>query len=121
FGFTALAIALKALVVLPIASFWYGRRVAVMSALALAQIGEFALILVKTGADMRLIEGPANQLFLSVAVLSIALTPLFISIAPRVAARVVGVAKSREADGHDDAHAPRRGHVVIVGFGVSGR
>jgi CPA2 family monovalent cation:H+ antiporter-2 len=121
FGFTALAIAVKAAVIVPVASLWYGRRVGVMSALALAQVGEFALILVKMGADLALVDAPTNQLFLSVAVLSIALTPLFMLLGPRLAARVAAAPSGRAAGAHAEGHAPRRGHVVIVGYGVSGR
>jgi len=60
-----------------------------------------------------------NQLFLSVAVLSIALTPLLLSVAPRLAAVVAGRAAG-PAD-HGAGHEPRRDHVVLVGFGVCGR
>jgi len=119
FGFTAIAIGLKVLVVLPVASFWYGRRVGWTAALAIAQVGEFALILGRTGRDLNLTDAATNQLFLSVAVLSIALTPLLISVAPRVAAFVAGHATGPAVHGED--HKPRRDHVVLVGFGISGR
>jgi CPA2 family monovalent cation:H+ antiporter-2 len=119
FGFTALAIAVKLLVVLPIAWIWYGRRVGFMAALALAQVGEFALILGKAGGEMHIVDAATNQLFLSIAVLSIALTPLFISAAPRVAALAAG--RAAGPSDHGAGHEPRRDHVVLVGFGVCGR
>ena len=119
FGLTLLVLAIKAAVVLPIGAWWFGRRVGASSALALAQVGEFSLILAKAGGPMGLLDDAAHQQFLSVAVLSIALTPLLVAIAPRAARFVAGRA-AQPVDGAG-AHAPRRDHVVLVGFGVSGR
>jgi CPA2 family monovalent cation:H+ antiporter-2 len=90
-----------------------------MAALALAQVGEFALILGKAGGEMHIVDAATNQLFLSIAVLSIALTPLFISAAPRVAALAAG--RAAGPSDHGAGHEPRRDHVVLVGFGVCGR
>lgn len=56
-------------------------RGTVLVGLALSQVGEFSFLLAKIGRSQQLLPENLFQLFLSVAVLSMSLTPFFISVA----------------------------------------
>lgn len=57
----------------------------VMIGLALSQVGEFSFLLAKLGMSYQIISGYVYQLFLAVAVLSMALSPFIIRSAPHLA------------------------------------
>ncbi len=105
-------------------------RVALEGALVTAQMGEFSFLLLQLAAGTPLVERGTVQAFTAAAVLSLALTPLLVAVAPRAshalsrfwrpaAAPVPGEAGERL--GPAAAHAARRGHVVIAGYGLNGR
>ncbi len=56
----------------------------VMVGLALAQVGEFSFILAKIGSSYKLITGDLYQLFLAVAIMSMAISPFLILISNRL-------------------------------------
>ncbi len=101
-------------------------RTAVLVGLALGQVGEFSFILSRTGVEHGLVTGDLYQLFLAGAVLSMAATPFVIALAPRIADAAVRLPLPRRlkaglgpAPGVADEAG--RDHLVIIGFGVSGR
>lgn len=101
-------------------------RVATVMALSLAQIGEFSFVLSKAGVAEGLLDAGLNQLFLAVAVLSLALTPLLAALAPRLASALdaalpASVTRGRAPAAAPEGHRAPEDHVVIVGFGVNGR
>ncbi len=108
-------------------------RPALLSGIALAQVGEFAFVLAQAGQKLDLMPAAAFQPFLAASVVTMAVTPVMIAFAPRMALRVERVAgrspaawirrRSRvEAGGAADAGIERlRDHVVIVGYGLNGR
>jgi CPA2 family monovalent cation:H+ antiporter-2 len=104
----------------------YSFRVAVITGLTLAQIGEFSFVLALRGREDALLQGGLYQLFLASAVLSMMLTPLLKAAAPWVADKLAPlVAGSRLAAGRIAAEAATvgalDGHVIIIGFGLNGR
>ena len=122
-------IVIKALLVLPAVYFQnYPWRTAILTALPLAQIGEFSFVLAVEGAKDGLLEPEQYQLFLAVSVLSMMLTPGLIALGPRLA-DLVGKLQKRKggslaADGEsdsDEAGQHLANHLLIVGFGVSGK
>ena len=59
---------------------------ALIVGISLAQIGEFSFVLSKVGLEAGLLDAGLNQLFLAVAVGTMAITPLTMRAAPRLAA-----------------------------------
>ncbi len=146
-GLTVGVILLKAVVVGVIALVsGFGTRVSVLAGIGLAQIGEFSFVLASAGLVQGLIDDALFSQFLTVSVVTMALTPLLMLLASAIAARVpqgawmerlaAGSGAGRGKDGprlrrprflRDSitAQSPAadavRDHVVIVGYGVNGR
>jgi CPA2 family monovalent cation:H+ antiporter-2 len=127
FGAILVVIVVKALITTG-ASIALGQslRIAIVAGFALAQIGEFSFVLSKVGLAAGLLDESRYQLFLAVAVGTMTLTPVLLSVAPRIAAALEGVAPPRFASGRAaplaiHAGEPLADHVVIVGYGVNGR
>ncbi|MGH7662988.1 MAG: cation:proton antiporter [Gemmatimonadaceae bacterium] len=128
-GALVAAILLKALITTGVAwTLGMSLRVALVAGLAIAQIGEFAFVLSAAGLGAGLLDARLYQLFLAVAVGSMALTPLLIAAAPRIADAVErlvpsGLAAGRSLPGTepDEKLAHFEDHVIIVGFGMNGK
>jgi CPA2 family monovalent cation:H+ antiporter-2 len=119
------------------AALGYPRRTVLLSGLALFQIGEFAFILSRVGYRYDLLSGSLNQYFLSISILSMALTPFVLAKAHRLvdwllrktpspAPEPVPVeAATAPVTEHAPTaeHAPGRleHHLIIIGFGLNGR
>jgi len=93
-------------------------RSAAVAGLALCQVGEFSFIIARSGLEHKLLTPETYQLFLAVAIVSMALTPLLISLAPRLAERLWGRAAPGAGTPED---TKLEDHLVIVGYGISGR
>ena len=118
---TALFILVKSLLTLPaVLVQGYPLRTAVMTSLSLAQVGEFAFVLAASGLAAGLFDMPSYQNFLAVSVLTMMLTPGLIVLAPRLAARI-GDKGREDVAGEDDAAPALEDHLIIVGFGISGK
>ncbi|PIU54076.1 MAG: potassium transporter KefB, partial [Deltaproteobacteria bacterium CG07_land_8_20_14_0_80_60_11] len=101
-------------------------RTAVLVGLALCQVGEFSFILSKVGQSQGLFSGDSYQLFLDVTIITMVATPLMMALAPRAADLILrwplpqrlklGAHLSEEIDKSIPGD-----HLIIVGFGVSGR
>jgi monovalent cation:H+ antiporter-2, CPA2 family len=105
-------------------------RTTILVGLGLSQVGEFSFILSNAGLEFGLLAGERYQLFLAVSILTMALAPFIIALAPRVADRIVklpfpqplqqgfyptlGMTRTVPKDNLAD-------HVIIIGFGLNGR
>lgn len=105
----------------------YPLRIIVMVGLMLSQVGEFSFILSKVGLDANILNTDAYQIFLSVAVLTIAVTPFIFRLAPMLAANSMKLPlperlKSgvRELDKDIKSKEIQR-HLIVVGYGIVGR
>ena len=92
-------------------------RLGLLLGLALAQVGEFSLILARMGGAFELLSPAQEQMFLAVAILSMLATPMLILAGSRLGMALHGGAGAG-ADSPEDAVA---GHVLIVGYGLNGR
>jgi CPA2 family monovalent cation:H+ antiporter-2 len=121
----------KALIILMAVRFLgFPLRIAVMTGLGLAQIGEFSFVLAKAGQGTELLPGADYQIFLAASILSMIATPLLISFAPRVGyfaqsfisdKKHIGPDKESGEDIHVTSSGGLTNHVIIVGYGLSGQ
>lgn len=101
-------------------------RNSVLAGLALGQVGEFSLVATQVGVATGLFGSEVFQTVLDVAVLSMIATPALVAIGPRCADLLSRTGLTRlERGGFTSARVTSAqaysGHVVIVGFGVTGR
>ncbi|HPX60260.1 MAG TPA: cation:proton antiporter [Deltaproteobacteria bacterium] len=101
-------------------------RIAIISALSLAQIGEFSFVLSMTGLQYKLLSPELYQLFLAASIVTMGLTPLLINISPALADRLAPLLPNRFMHGKGSlARSERKrkleDHVIIVGYGLNGR
>lgn len=101
-------------------------RVAILAGFALCQIGEFSFVLSKSGIEYGLATEYSYQLFLAVALLSMAATPFLIRYSPHVAAwlQTLPILAKLRSGVHSIIESKEAGiedHVIIVGYGLSGR
>lgn len=101
-------------------------RNAVLMGVALGQIGEFSLVLTRAGVDAGLFGNDVFQTVLDTAVASMLLTPLLMAAGPKLAGALARLPLPQrfKAGVGTAGIGPARsfeGHVVIVGFGVTGR
>jgi CPA2 family monovalent cation:H+ antiporter-2 len=103
----------------------YPLRVAAMTALGIAQIGEFSFILAKAGLGQGLLNESDYQKFLAAAILSMVLTPFLIKAAPRIGYAIQSVLSPNSLLEPTmlglEPDTDMKGHVVIVGYGLNGR
>ncbi|MCP9449368.1 MAG: cation:proton antiporter [Nitrospira sp.] len=105
-------------------------RAAIMTGIALAQVGEFSFILAQVGQEHGLLSGTPYQIFLAVSVCSMIITPFLMQASPHLARHVEAVQRlHRWLPSHTTAHVLEtegrhlriRDHVIIVGYGLNGR
>lgn len=114
----------KALIVLALClAMRLSLRASVLSALGLAQVGEFALVLLDNARGV--LPAPLESALLSAAILSMIATPLLAASAPRVAALAERSGRLRRLwsapEPGPSSSDTRKGHVIIAGYGVSGK
>lgn len=117
----------KALLVLAVVRLLgYSLRVSTMTALGLAQIGEFSFILAKAGLSQGLLTESDYQRFLAASILSMIAAPFLIKAAPRIGYAVQSLVSpgsllEPSVIGFDQSEPDMRRHVIIIGYGVNGR
>lgn len=107
----------------------YPQRIATMTGLGLAQIGEFSFVLAKAGQGANLLPETDYQSFLAASIISMIATPFLIAAAPRAgffAQRLlrdgpVADIENTEEDIHLTSSGGLQQHVIIVGYGLNGR
>lgn len=105
----------------------YPTKTAILTGLALFQVGEFAFILSKIGIQYNLLTPETNQYFLSVSIMSMMVTPFVIIFSENIADKVLGVKRKlglkRELDPSkiEEIETPKlENHLVIIGYGMNG-
>lgn len=105
----------------------YPTKTAILTGLALFQVGEFAFVLSKIGIDYNLLTPQTNQYFLSVSIGSMILTPFVIIFSETIANKVLGIKKrlglKRELNVSGIQEIPEtelENHLVIIGYGING-
>jgi len=114
----------KALIIfLTVRILGYSPRIALITGLALAQIGEFSFVLASVGRANGLLPGNAFQIFLASSILTVIATPFLIQIAPSLAEKTERAFrwKGRALETADKAARTLQDHVIIAGYGLNGR
>ena len=100
-------------------------RVAILSAAALCQVGEFSFVLLNVAAGTDLLGHPLSLHLMMAIILSMLLTPLFMAFGPHLAggaARIPWLNRLLRAEPpgveEDEPHAD---HVIVAGYGLAGR
>ncbi len=104
----------------------YSPRVSLLTGVTVSQVGEFALVLATAGRTLGLMSDSWFQSFLTVAVLTILVTPFLLLAAPgaldRLARYLPGARAAPAAPATDLVAAePISNHVIVVGYGLNGR
>jgi len=103
-------------------------RTSILAGLALCNIGEFAFVLSVPGKEYGFFTETTDQIFLAVAVITMALTPFIIAAGPKVADRICRLPLANRLKAGcippEDGGPKKPGlsdHVIIVGYGLNGR
>ncbi len=101
-------------------------RIGVVLTLLLGQIGEFSFILAQLGVQNEILSAHGYQVFLAASIITMILSPIFISAAPALAYRIT----KKSAAEHDladrtclkeEQKTSLTNHIIIVGYGINGR
>jgi CPA2 family monovalent cation:H+ antiporter-2 len=101
-------------------------RITIITALSLAQIGEFSFVLSQSGMKLGILTPEMYQLFLAASIATMGLTPACLKWAPPVAERIGALlprrwTRGRGALSNHERPAAMSDHVIIVGYGINGR
>ena len=129
-GFTIATFILKAFVATVAARILqYPSRISILVGLSLFQVGEFAFILSNTGITNGVLTQETYQYFLSVSLLTMAVSPFIIGSYHRISASISSLLgntqepipfEHQEPSEHHDL-PDLNDHIVIIGFGINGR
>ncbi len=112
----------------------YPLRTTILTGLALSQVGEFSFVLSKLGVDYSLLSKETYQAFLAVSIITMGVTPFLINASYKPADFIVKKASDtafgmKLVRGFCSASLEEKGstgpeikdHVIVVGFGFSGK
>lgn len=108
----------------------YPLRTAILTGFSLLQVGEFAFILSETGLEYNLVSDQVYQYFLAMSILSMAATPFLMKYSPGIAdwllqrpmpERLRHFNQLTKHAGEEPDEAELEDHVIIIGYGVTGR
>lgn len=125
--FVGLVLLKATIIIAVVMSLRYPTRVATMTAVGLAQIGEFSFILAKTATSQNLLSDNDYQLFLASAILSMVATPFFIKAASPIGQAVQSLISRNaglpeiETEAEASAEPAPDCQVIIIGYGLNGR
>jgi CPA2 family monovalent cation:H+ antiporter-2 len=101
-------------------------RAAILAGLALGQVGEFSFVLAHSGMGYQLMSEYNYQLFLSISLLTMALTPALMGLSEHVVRLANKLPlpqriKTGFRYSNDAEKSQKSGHLIITGFGLRGR
>lgn len=97
-------------------------RMSLLAGFSLSQIGEFSFLLSKAGLNHGLLSKHNYQLFLAVTVLTMGASPLMMLLAKKAANYISNrMPFSAESDLNEHSEDEVDNHLLIIGFGITGR
>ncbi len=120
-AYVAGVVLLKTVVVAAVVRFALrqGRRVSLLTGLALAQTGEFSFVLAAVASQAGLLDPALRQTFVAGSVVTLLATPFVIQAGPRLAGWIAGGEEAGPID--DEVARGEPGRVVLAGYGLAGR
>ncbi|MBS4034622.1 MAG: cation:proton antiporter [Ignavibacterium sp.] len=113
-------ILLKGLIVVLIVLFMkYPLRIAIVTGLIVAQIGEFSFVLAQAGGNFGLIASDNYNAFLASSIFTMILTPFLFKLAPHLGFKSAEIGKQKSEI--TSAEKELTGHVIVAGFGLNGK
>ncbi|QQS35635.1 MAG: cation:proton antiporter [Ignavibacteriales bacterium] len=106
-----------AIIIIIVKSIKYPLRVGVLTAISLAQIGEFSFVIAQAGMKYDLLTGDLFNAFIAASIFTMMLTPLLITLAPGLALKSSSLEPVKKGKTDDTL----KDHVIIVGFGLNGK
>lgn len=99
---------------------------AILSGVALAQIGEFSFVLLQAAAALGIVSGGPYQVILACSVVSMMIAPVVFGITRRLVLRYARnwnpkIFPGRAVEKELEEQESLRDHVIICGFGLGGR
>ncbi len=123
--FATVIVCLKIIIMIPVVLMaGLSLRTAIITALSLAQVGEFSFVLAGSALDLALLTDLQYQNFLAASIVTMALTPVFMSYGPKVATAVLsrgGKAPMPEQEEMGEKADGIKDHIIIIGFGIGGK
>lgn len=92
-------------------------RTSIRAAFAVAPIGEFSFLLALEARQHGILSAANEQLFIAVAVLTLAATPLLLVTGSRMAQRLRGAQEGQP----EEEKAKRPEQIIIIGYGLNGQ
>lgn len=130
-GLVLVFVLLKTLMTMPAVLIQgYPLRTAIRASLSLAQVGEFSFVLASSGLALGLLDNFSSQMFLTISVITMMLTPGMIAGAPSLSKAICNfLAKLGCCSACDNNEQIAKGndqkalidHTIIIGFGFSGK
>jgi CPA2 family monovalent cation:H+ antiporter-2 len=101
----------------------YTEKVAILVALTLFQVGEFAFVIAQESLRLQVISHDQFQYFLSISLLSMIVSPIVYQVAPAFAERMTQASGSsgKRRKAVEARKSGLSGHAIIIGYGLAGR
>lgn len=103
-------------------------RSAIISGIAISQIGEFSFVIAHSGISFGLMSEYGYQLFLAISLLTMGVTPTLMNLSTHLAnwlGRLPLPARIKTGSHYNKANTAqehsKEGHIIICGFGLRGR
>ena len=99
-------------------------RVSLEAGLSLAQMGEFAFVLLGVAGQAGIIEPVLQQRVIAASIVTLVISPFMIRYAPAIAGAIserLGHPGEEMPEGDFSSLAPEEGRVVVIGYGPAGQ
>lgn len=97
----------------------YPLRIAIVTGLIVAQIGEFSFVLAQAGGNFGLIASDNYNAFLASSIFTMILTPFLFKLAPHLGFKSAEIGNQKPEI--TSAEKELTGHVIVAGFGLNGK
>ncbi len=117
----AILVGKAAAAAVPVLVMGYPLRLAAVTGLSIAQVGEFSFVLLREGDRLKLVPEAHYQTFLAASVITMMLTPAMIMMGQPVSRWFGKRTRHGEGPVQDAKKEHLHDHVIICGYGLNGR